>query len=86
LDEAAAHFHWGVFLIRHRVSRMELEKAKASLWKAIEYFRASSKQMDSLRGLNAILQIMTLESDFKEEIEVMDTMKMIREDILAMRI
>jgi hypothetical protein len=67
LDLAAANFHRGRFLGRHQRSRGELEAGKRALWEASEYFRGegTDKKMDSIRGVNGVIEIMTVEVGYK---------------------
>ena len=90
LDLAAANFHRGRFLGRHQRSRGELEAGKRALWEASEYFRGegTDKKMDSIRGVNGVIEIMTVEVGYKgvEKEEVSETMRKLREDALALRV
>jgi len=84
LDLAAANYHYGRFLTRHRMSRAEVEAAKAALWEAIGYFRGNVKPMDSIRGMTAVMEVLMIEMEYKEvdKREVGETLKKLRDDIL----
>jgi hypothetical protein len=87
LDLAAAHFHRGRFLLRHRRSKPDLDAGKASLWEGSEYFRQNGKKIDSIRGINAVLEILRVDVEYKgvERAETVDTLRKLREDVMELR-